>query len=167
MGEQLSKPMVWVVAALLAGAVALFFFPFERHAEVIVNTKPAAGAVTSAPAASAPNAATGHETALASQAPLPASAPVEPAEMVAGSGAVNGILVFRAQALSWVEVVDASGVVQLRRNMAAGELVGVSGVLPLSVVVGRADTTAVEVHGKPYDLLAIAKDNVARFEVKQ
>jgi len=167
-GEQLAKPMVWVVAALLAGALALFFFPFERHAEVMASIKPVAGAVPSAPAASSPGAATAAETALASPALPPASAaPVEPAQMVAGSGAATGAVVFKAQALSWVEVVDASGVVQVRKNIAAGEVVGASGVLPLSVVVGRADTTAVEVHGKPYDVLAIAKDNVARFEVKQ
>ena len=167
MGEQFANPLVWVVAALLAGALALFFFPFERHAEVMANNKPLASAVPAAPAASAPGAATGPETALASQASLPTSAPVEPAQIVAGSGAATGAVVFKAQAISWVEVVDASGVIQVRRNMAAGEVVGASGALPLSVVVGRADTTAVEVHGKPYDVLAIAKDNVARFEVKQ
>ena len=44
---------------------------------------------------------------------------------------------------------------------------GVAGVLPLSVVVGRADLTDVELRGKPYDLTAITQNNVARFEVKQ
>jgi cytoskeleton protein RodZ len=87
-------------------------------------------------------------------------------EQVAGSGATSGIVVFKAQALAWVEVVDAGGVVQVRRNMAAGETVGVSGVLPLSVVVGRSDTTQVQVRGQAFDLLSIARDNVARFEVK-
>jgi len=47
-----------------------------------------------------------------------------------------------------------------------GDATGISGVLPLSVVVGRADVTDVEVKGKPFNLAAFAKDNVARFEVK-
>jgi len=54
----------------------------------------------------------------------------------------------------------------LRRTLAAGELVGASGVLPLTAVVGRADATQVEVRGQALDLTALAKNNVARFEVK-
>ena len=67
---------------------------------------------------------------------------------------------------SWVEVTDAKGQVLMRRNLVQGDDVGVSGALPLSVVVGRADVTDVEVRGKPFNLALIAKDNVARFEVK-
>jgi len=67
---------------------------------------------------------------------------------------------------SWVEVVDARGTVQVRKTLSAGEVVGASGVLPLSVVVGRADAMEVQVHGKPFDLPRVSKDNVARFEVK-
>jgi cytoskeleton protein RodZ len=105
-------------------------------------------------------------TTLASQPALPAASATTPAELVAGAGATTGIVVFTTQALSWVEVVDAGGVVQLRRNMAPGETVGVSGTLPLLVVVGRSDTTQVLVRGQVFDLLSVAKDNVARFEVK-
>jgi cytoskeleton protein RodZ len=39
--------------------------------------------------------------------------------------------------------------------------------MPLAVVVGRSDLTEVLVHDKPFDLKPIARDNVARFEVKQ
>ena len=63
-------------------------------------------------------------------------------------------------------MVDANGVVQLRRILATGETVGVSGALPLAVVVGRADVTDIQVRGKPFDLAAVSKENVARFEVK-
>ena len=65
-----------------------------------------------------------------------------------------------------MEVTDAKGVVQLRKTLVSGERVATSGVLPLSVVVGRADVTQVEVRGKEFALDAITKDNVARFEVK-
>ena len=37
---------------------------------------------------------------------------------------------------------------------------------PLSIVVGRVDATDVEVRGQPFSLVSVAKDNVARFEVK-
>jgi len=76
------------------------------------------------------------------------------------------VLAFKARGTSWVEVTDAQGVVQLRRTLVTGETVGVSGALPLSVVVGRADVTDVMVRGKPFSLETVARENVARFEVK-
>lgn len=89
---------------------------------------------------------------------LPAVVPAEPAPA--------GLLVFKAKGQSWVEVTDARGVVVVRRTLVAGEEVGASGVLPLAAVVGRADATHVEVRGKTFDLGAVSRDNVARFEVK-
>jgi cytoskeleton protein RodZ len=101
------------------------------------------------PAASAPDVAA---SALAVAVPV--------------SGATTGVVVFKARGASWVEVIDANGVVQLRRTMADGAIAGASGVLPLAVVVGRADVMEVQVRGQAVDLKPIAKDNVARFEVK-
>ena len=75
-------------------------------------------------------------------------------------------MTFSARGQSWVEVTDAKGTVVLRRTLAAGEVVGATGVLPMAAVVGKADSTQVEVRGKPLDLLPLARDNVARFEVK-
>ncbi len=86
-----------------------------------------------------------------------------PAPVVAD---VAGNVVIRARGASWVEVTDAAGVVQLRKMMNAGEGVGVSGKRPLSVVVGRADVVDVTVSGKPYQLVNVSRDKVARFEVK-
>jgi cytoskeleton protein RodZ len=85
---------------------------------------------------------------------------------VPGSGATTGIVVFKARGTSWVEVVDANGVVQVRKTMTDGTVVGASGVMPLAVVVGRADAIEVQVRGLAFDLTSVAKDNVARFEVK-
>jgi cytoskeleton protein RodZ len=96
----------------------------------------------------------------------PVSAPVvAPAPMPVTSTS-TGLVVFKLRGASWVEVTDASGVVQVRRIVSSGETVGASGVLPLTVVVGRADVTDVQVRGKPFDLVVVSKDNVARFEVK-
>jgi len=98
-------------------------------------------------------------TAPTAAVPAATNAPVA---AVAG----GGVLVFKARGASWVEVTDAQGVVQLRRLLGVGETVGVSGALPLSVVVGRADATEVLVRGKPFSLETVARENVARFEVK-
>ena len=161
--DQMSRPLVWVVSALVAGACALLLLPLSQRTEVVAVQPSATGDTTPAPVSLAPVGGAGNGTAVSQVVPTASAA--GSAELVAGSGAVTGVVVFRAQALSWVEVVDASGVVQVRKNLATGEIVGASGVLPLTVVVGRADTTAVEVHGKPFDVLSIAKDNVAHFEV--
>jgi cytoskeleton protein RodZ len=78
----------------------------------------------------------------------------------------SGIVVFRARRASWVEVTDAKGAVAVRRLLAAGEAAGANGALPLQVIIGRVDATEVQVRGKPFDLRPVARDNVARFEVK-
>jgi cytoskeleton protein RodZ len=77
-----------------------------------------------------------------------------------------GQVTFRASAQSWVKVTDANGAVVLRRTLAPGDVAEASGELPLAAVVGRADATQVQVHGKAFDLSAVSRDNVARFEVK-
>ena len=56
--------------------------------------------------------------------------------------------------------------VVLQRKLLSGEMASTSGALPLSVVVGRADATEVFVRGKPFELVLVSKENVARFEVK-
>lgn len=80
--------------------------------------------------------------------------------------ASTGIVVFNAKGASWVEVTDSKGVIVLRRTLSAGEVVDASGALPLTAIVGRADATQVQIRGKAFDLTAVSKDNVARFEVK-
>ena len=83
-----------------------------------------------------------------------------------GSGSLVGTVVLKATGASWVEVVDGHGVVQVRKTMAEGEVLGASGESPLSVVIGRADVVAVEVRGKSLNTTQLTKNNVARFEVK-
>ena len=86
--------------------------------------------------------------------------------MTANPPLASDVVVFTAKTESWVEATDAKGQVVLRRILAAGEAVGASGVLPLKVIVGRANATRVEIRGMLFDVNAVAKDNVARFEVK-
>ncbi|MEO8249463.1 MAG: helix-turn-helix domain-containing protein, partial [Burkholderiales bacterium] len=119
---------------------------------------PLQGAAPSAADAAAATAATSSAASPVAAAPAPASAP---AEQPAGD-----TVVFRTQSEAWISVLDAKGTALLRKNVPAGQTVGVSGELPLKVTVGRADVTKVSVRGEPMDLQSIMKGGVARFEVK-
>jgi cytoskeleton protein RodZ len=94
----------------------------------------------------------------------PASAPVAANASLAKP--TREVVSFTAKGETWVEVTEISGKVLVRRHLNAGETVGVSGVPPLAVVVGRADQTEVTVRGQKFDHIAKSAGNVARFEVK-
>ncbi|HWT17404.1 MAG TPA: DUF4115 domain-containing protein, partial [Variovorax sp.] len=95
-----------------------------------------------------------------------AAATASPAA-VAAAPASSQQLVFVAREECWITVTEAGGKQLLRRSLQAGETVGLSGTLPLSVVVGRASAVDVQVQGKPYDLKPVTRGGgVARFEVK-
>ena len=180
--QWLSRPVYLAVLALLLGALVLMLLPnfqTDTAAPQVAATRPTE---PQAPATSQPTgeavstvlspaipaaAADAASTAAASGgAAAPAGPTVEPA-MPAGPGtAATGILVFRTNGPSWVEVTDAMGVVAVRKLLTAGEQAGVSGVPPLKVTIGRVDYTEVDVRGKPFDLKPVSRDNVARFEVK-
>lgn len=193
---QLSKPVILIGLALLLGAGVLVFLPVIQQGSAgklagqeASSKKTASEPVSSAepltvqesvqnavPAAS--NPAGDSRLPVAEPVPPPreaASAPVV-ATPPASAPAVekpnaadvspSSIATFSAKQASWVKVNDAKGVHVLNRTLQAGESVSVSGSLPLSVVVGRADAVQVQVRGQAFDLNAVAKNNVARFEVK-
>lgn len=193
---QLSRPGVLAALALLAGALVLIFFPTVERKEgagatssEVVIAVPAPAQEPQPVAMAQPAEKKPQELAVPVQPlvapvipgvkpmaavtqPVPAAAlstSSPPVAAVAGtpaSASGSGVLVFKARSTSWVEVTDAQGVVQLRRTLTPNETVGVSGALPLAVVIGRADATEVQVRGKPFSLEAVTRDNVARFEVK-
>lgn len=121
---------------------------------------PSASAPLVAPAPvplSAPVSAPAAPTAATAVAPVPALAPVP---------APDSVLSFSATGSSWIKVTDANGRVTFQKTMSAGETASAGGVPPLTVVVGKVDATQVQVRGKVFDLQSLARDNVARFEVK-
>ncbi len=191
--DQISRPGVLAALAILAAALVLIFFPsMERKeatsSEVVLATPTPANETTPVPAPTekpadnplpAPAAPALVEPLVVSPQVPPApvmppvvTTPAPPAPVSAAVAAPqvgapgSGVLGFKARGPSWVEVTDAQGVIQLRRTLATGETVSVSGALPLSVVIGRADVTEVQVRGKPFNLDAVVRENVARFEVK-
>lgn len=164
-------PAVAVDASNASAAVSGAQGPAVAPA-VVVEAVPAtatalAAGNSPAPAVASSGLATAAQGALL--APVAAPAPVVPA--VEGSApvaapAAAGVLVLRARGESWVQVRDASGATVLQRSLPAGESVSVTGTMPLAVVVGRVDATEVFVRGKAFDLSAVSRENVARFEVK-
>ena len=133
----------------------------ERVPSAAPAPAPAAGVGVELPAGESikPAGIASHPIVLPSvEASAPSSAPA--------ADAPSGVLAFKARSESWIQVRDAAGALVLQRNLAPNELVSVSGVLPLAVVIGRADATEVFVRGKPYDIGPVSRENVARFEVK-
>jgi cytoskeleton protein RodZ len=101
--------------------------------------------------------------------PLPTALPVSVSDKTIAQNALavtENLVTFKATGDTWVEVKSPKTGILFKKLLRAGETGGTSGAVPLTVIVGRADVTQVEVRGKPINLAAIAKSNVARFEVK-
>jgi cytoskeleton protein RodZ len=95
------------------------------------------------------------------QAPSPALPPASALAQASGHS-----LQLTARGATWVEVVDGRAQVLIGRTLAAGEVVSLEGVLPLRVKIGNASGTELSFQGKPIDLTAVTRDNVARLELK-
>jgi cytoskeleton protein RodZ len=181
---QLSKPVILVGLALLLGAVALIFLPAMQQEKGGKQADPGASAGTPSSVQEAPGnsqpavsanppemVALPASAAAAASAPVPAALPASASVFPTTTGSASdasaaSIATFSATKSSWVKVTDAKGVAILGRTLQPGESANVSGALPFSVVIGRADAIQVQVRGQAFDLNAVAKNNVARFEVK-
>ena len=188
----LTRPSTLAVAGLLLAAVVVGFLPELQHAAQWLRAGPGAAPQAAAPQSAASQSAASQSPqpsppATALPAPVLPGPVLEDVAAAPGTGASaqqaapaavsasgtlsytaaadGDLLVFKARAATWIEVTDATGGVPLRRTLAAGESVAASGVMPLSVVVGRADAVEVKVRGSAIDLSALAMANVARFEV--
>ncbi len=169
---QASRPALIAGAALLLAAALVYFMPdlslFQRDASpapapaamVTEQVAPVARGDVAAPAG--PQAA-----APAGQAAAPAApAAPAPAPATAAAPSADPVLVFSANRSTWVEVIDASGAVLLRRVLNVGEQVPISAAPVLRVAVGNVGGVEVKVRGQVMDLAPLAQNNVARFEVK-
>lgn len=176
-----SRLLLIVVGLLLVGAAVLFWLPqsvFDRIGESVSQLMAASSSSEASPSTEARTSAAASGTVVESvppaapliAAPTPApqaAAPASPPAAVSPAVAGANVIVFVAREDSWVTVNEANGKSLLRRTVQAGETVGLTGALPLSVVVGRASGVDVQVRGKPYDLAPLTRSGgVARFEVK-
>lgn len=107
----------------------------------------------------------GAQPGFAAPAPVaqaePAAAPAAPA-----AASVSPVLRITAKGATWVQVLDAQQRLLIEKILQDGEVFSTSAPKPLTVAVGKADLATVEVNGAPFDLQAVARSNVARFEVK-
>lgn len=168
LGGLLRHPATAIVVLLIAGAAAVAFWP-RGLSLPLPQTASTPAAVLALPA-SAP-------VALPASAPLPAAsvplvetvhaAPAEPAASAASAAAAGpGLLTLRVRAPSWVEVVDGGNRPLLSRTVLPGESVGLDGTLPLKLTIGNAAATEIAFRGRPVDMAAATRDNVARLELK-
>lgn len=157
--------------------------PTEREAPA--TEQPASSAKADAPSAAAEAAAApktptsapedkgsvadAAAAAAAASPAVPAALPVaEPVAAKPAAAASNRhVLRFVASAESWVQVRDAQQQVVMEKILKAGDVFEEAPTgRPLQVVVGNAGATKLEIDGAAFDLAAVAKNNVARFEVK-
>jgi cytoskeleton protein RodZ len=93
----------------------------------------------------------------------PSLAQVEPAMPAPDENAPRLRLVLRVQEDSWADVRDAQQRRLLYETVAAGRVVNVEGVAPLSVFLGNVEGVTVELNGRPYDVARYKRGQVARF----
>lgn len=168
-------------APAAATAAASASAPVAPSTSVATAAAAAPAAPTPAPAPAPVASATAQSAAQAPapaavpvSAPSPTPAPLQPAPATstvpavtpAAASAATAVLSFSATGSSWIKVTDANGQVTFQKTLNAGETATAGGVPPLAVVVGKVDVTQVQVRGKAFDLQSLARDNVARFEVK-
>jgi cytoskeleton protein RodZ len=187
--NHLSRPFVLAAIALLLGALVLILLPsvqpFSIKASSVPTEDPKIPALSPASAVELPVAGMLIEptvpasAAISSSAGLSESASMRPVAVASAAPTLDakalqdapsissgGIIVFKTSGSSWIQVTDSRGVTVLRKLMVDGDSSSISGALPLTVLVGKADVTRVEVRGKPLDLKPMSRDNIARFEVK-
>lgn len=166
----------WLIGVVLLclGAAAIYFWPkissiglpdiaFLQNTPSDVGTSQAK--VEQVPTENVATPSLSASTSLAGIAAPNAAAENTPATEAAALVAKNNLVTFKASAQTWVEVKNASGSTIFKKLLNDGDEAGTSGTVPLTVIVGRADATRVEVRGKQLNLEAVTKNNVARFEV--
>lgn len=185
-GARAPRSVVILAVLLVVAAVVITLLP-SNAVDTLTSSVVMPSARTDTPMAPSPAAAASAvETVSAGAVPAPQVSPVVPAPAAAMAGSpstaavvpagpatppapvpvLEQLVSFTARGSSWIQVTDASGQVVLRKTLADGESASAQGSLPLSVVVGKADSTQVTVRGKAFDLAPHARDNVARFQIK-
>ena len=159
-----------VPAASSAASEPVFPSPALPGTGIPNTTAPAAVLPSPAPAPAPRPAAA---SAVMPGAPAARPSATGPASVVPVAGAAasaipaaGGLLKLQARAASWVEVVDGRSQVLVSRTLAAGEVLGFDGVLPLRVKIGNVSGTDVTFRGQAVDLAPLNRDNVAKLELK-
>lgn len=177
--EFLRRPPVLAVMALLSAALVVVFMPDIEWTESTTRTdavSPTVETTKEAPVEPVTPIKLEEKTPAVEVVPAPAAPDPVKSPVVEATAAVASVsapvakpadmVLIRAKGTTWVEVVDSTGAVLVRRTLQPDGVTSATGVAPLTVVVGKADAVDVQVRGKPFSLTGVSKDNVARFEVK-
>ena len=158
LGLPVPMPVLEVASAVSPAAVS------------VVPAVASAAAASSAPASPAPVASVAQSVRTAPVAASAVVAQPSPASVVPSSAsAPSGPLAkmtLSAKESAWIEVRDASGQKLFSRLLAGGERVELQGRPPLNVHAGNAPTVSIQFNGRPVDLVAVTRQNVARIELK-
>lgn len=100
------------------------------------------------------------------QAPVAAVVPSAASASSAVSSGPLAKMTLSAKDSAWIEVRDGSGQKLFSRLLAGGERVELQGRPPLNVHAGNAPTVSIQFNGRPVDLAAVTRQNVARIELK-
>jgi len=171
------RPMLLAAAVLMVAALVVYFLPpglwpssepaptgasapMSVPAATVAETAASipASTVTAADATAAPAAATASPPAGETVFSVP------PPE-AAASAAAAGLVQLRTTEASWIDARDAGGQVLLSRTVLPGESVGLDGALPIRLLIGNAAATQLAFRGRPVDLAARTRDNIARIEL--
>jgi cytoskeleton protein RodZ len=180
----LQRPALLAPVLVLAAAALLWWWPRGPVMPVRTTVTTAPVATEAASAASGQAGATGSlassgatgvvggsETPAAGATLPPVQPSIEtvhsaPAEAAASASISGRPLQLRASAESWIEVLDARGLVLLSRTLQPGEQVGLAGAMPMQIKIGNAAATSVQLRGQTVELAGYTRDNIARLEVR-
>jgi len=155
-----APPVMSAPSAAPPGAEPAMPAPVTPAAPEAAATPPAAPA---SPVATPP--APTSALAPSSGQPNPGSPSGTPAASNPAAASAATVLRIEATGETWVEVSRAGGV-PTQRLLKAGEHIEFNDPAPYAVVIGRAEAARVMVRGQPFDAAALARNSVARFEVK-
>jgi cytoskeleton protein RodZ len=184
------SPGMWGALFLVILAAAVYLLPqdwlprLQPLLDQVPAPAPAASAVV--PVVAAPSVAPQPDaTVVAQAASAPAVEPAVPPGMPAGEAVASAnepapapapaasaaataetALHLRTTAASWVVVHDARSQVLLSRIVQPGESLTLDGAVPLRVKIGNARATQVVFRGRPLDLAANTRGNVANLELR-
>lgn len=158
----LPVPMPVIEVASAVSSVAVSLVPAVASAASVVAASSAPASPAPAPVASAAQMAPVPASAVVGK-PMPAS--VVPSSVSAPSGPIAK-MTLSAKESAWIEVRDASGQKLFSRLLAGGERVELQGRPPLNVHAGNAPRVSIQFNGRPVDLVAVTRQNVARIELK-
>lgn len=178
--DWLRKPLGLAILALLLGSLLLFMLPQSGWWARMSSSPPVRFTPPSSvppepgsPPSARPSlaASTAPEATLLTPVEVTPNSSPQAVTAQAGSPpttamAAEQVLMVKAIGPSWVEVIDAQGVVQVRRVLKTGEKLQVPGLAPFSVVLGKPENVEVVVRGSPLRPQLSGQDKVLRFEVK-